>query len=933
MRTIWLSSLISLIVLAGGTAVAAPQEPADAVGPLVPPDVVTEPAPGTEPELPTLPAVGPDTAADVPEDVAALPITIVPHDLLVLPAVGQYGRVPVDRDPVEAQVVRGTWRPPAAGDQVEAVGGEPKSWREATLTVDGTVDTTSLRGGYAFATFDSPAERVMMLEAQGHAMVYLNGEPHAGDPYNLGWLRLPVLVREGTNTLLFQLAGEQLSARLTAPPSDVMLSDADRTLPTLVRGETGIVWGAVPVINATRDWLDGLTIQCSPPDGKATSAPVAPIPPLSVRKVPFQLAAVAGADDTVQYHVRLLAPAGDAALAMDEPISPEARQKLDESLEELPPEVAERVRRALDEPLAPDDAASVEPIVLAETEIELQQVGVDDIHVRTFLSRVDGSVQPYAVRPAAGVAGVERSEPPEASDDDADLPGMIVALHGAGVSCRGMAEQYTAKPWAHVVAPLGRREYGFDWEDWGRIDALEAMDDARQRYPTDPRRTYLKGHSMGGHGAWLLGATYPDQFAAVGPAAGWISFWSYGGGMPSYPVPDPIESLLLRSYSPSDTLKLLTNLSHTGVYLLHGTADEVVPIAQARFMRARLAAFHPNFVYYERPGAGHWWGPTSCDWPPMMDFFHRQQLPIPGEVPVVDFVTANPGVSDRCDWLRIDQQQQPLEPSRAVVRQNPQARVFVGTTANVARLAIDASHLTPNEPIDVTLDGQSMTWLTWPSQGQTYWFERQDDQWAAVPPPSPQRKNARRNGVFKTAFDRGVLLVYGTGGTEQENRWAEAKARYDAETFAYRGGGALEVLPDKRFDANRAPDRNVILYGNAATNSAWPQLLATCPVQVRPGEVRAGTRVETGDDLAVLMVRPRPGSRVASVGVVGGTGLVGMRLTDRVRYFVSGIAYPDLMVFGPDALGQGMAGVRAYGYFAADWTLDAGACGWREAAP
>ena len=38
----------------------------------------------------------------------------------------------------------------------------------------------------------------------------------------------------------------------------------------------------------------------------------------------------------------------------------------------------------------------------------------------------------------------------------------------------------------------------------------------------DPARTYLAGQSMGGHGAWMLGAQRPDLFAAVVPVCGYL---------------------------------------------------------------------------------------------------------------------------------------------------------------------------------------------------------------------------------------------------------------------------------------------------------------------------------------------------------------------------------------------------------------------------
>ena len=32
----------------------------------------------------------------------------------------------------------------------------------------------------------------------------------------------------------------------------------------------------------------------------------------------------------------------------------------------------------------------------------------------------------------------------------------------------------------------------------------------------------MAGHSMGGHGAWLVAASAPDRFLCLSPAAGWI---------------------------------------------------------------------------------------------------------------------------------------------------------------------------------------------------------------------------------------------------------------------------------------------------------------------------------------------------------------------------------------------------------------------------
>jgi hypothetical protein len=174
-----------------------------------------------------------------------------------------------------------------------------------------------------------------------------------------------------------------------------------------------------------------------------------------------------------------------------------------------------------------------------------------------------------------------------------------------------------------------------------------------------------------------------------------------------------------------------------------------------------------------------------------------------------------------------------------------------------------------------------------------------------------------------------MRFVYGTKGTTEENAWAYAKARYDAETFGYRGNGSIDAIPDSAFHAEREKDRGVILYGNADTNAAWDALLKDSPVQVRRGSVRVGAREVKGNDLACLFLRPRPGSAVASVGAVSGSGPAGMRLTNRLGYLSSGVQYPDFTLLGPEMLAQGSKGVRAAGFFGNDWGVESGEFAWR----
>ncbi len=781
---------------------------------------------------------------------AATPAEIAPDEILVFPPGGRSAGKGDVGGPIQAAIVEGRWIPPKSGEAVATPGAPPRAWQMIKADKDGTFRHPALRGGYAFASIRCDTDSVMILEAAGHVMAYAGGEPRVGDPYGHGYVRVPIRLKAGENPLLFAAGRGTLRFRLTRPRAEAQIDPGDATLPDLIAGREAKECAAVVVVNASPRTLEGASLRAEV-DGASVVTPLPAIPPLGVRKVPF----------------RLEAPAASA----------EGKSDL-------------KLALTLKGREAPVDWAT----------LALEVVRRDRAQRRTFVSAIDGSVQYFGLVPAApGESGRK--------------PGLILTLHGASVEGIGQARVYRPKAWAHVVAPTNRRPYGFDWEEWGRLDAIEVLELATAQLDPDPRRIYLTGHSMGGHGSWHLGVTFPDRFAAVAPSAGWVSLSSYGGRGRPEGTGDSVAALVARAQSPSDTLALVRNLNPRGVYILHGDKDDNVPVDQARTMRKTLGEFHPDFAYYERPGAGHWWGDECCDWPPLLDFLVRHELPAAGDVRRIDFVTAAPGVSPRSHWAVVEAQVRPFERSEIHLDADLPTRTVSGTTVNVARLALDLGLLKADGPFAVSLDGHTIRDL----DGAKVWLAREGGHWKRIERPSPALKGPERSGPFRDAFRNHVKLVYGTLGTAEENAWALARARFDAETFWYRGNGSIDVVPDTSFDPRAEPDRNVVLYGNAGINSAWPALLGQGPVQVRAGLIGLGGEAIEGEGLACLFVRPRAGSDRALVGVVSGTGLPGMRRTDRLPYFTTRGAYPDLVVFD----GHGPV---AAGFFGVDWGVESG---------
>ncbi len=807
---------------------------------------------------------------------------------LAVAPIGSFGRSAVPTDLVLRQMADGTLAAPREGAVVGAnEKGEPRAWARVKAGPEGWIEDRALAGGWLHVAVDSARARTMILEATGFYVAWIGGEPRGGEKYGADWVRHPVRVAAGRNEFLFKGERGRFRGRLVEPPAPVFFTDADETLPDLAIGDAGPWWAGLRLVNATGERLTGIEVMCAP-EG-AVSAKAGPldvtVAPFTTQKmaVPVALAKAPSSEGPVRLTVRAKARAGRSTV-------------------ETPPFA-----------------------------LELKAVASAATHSRTFVSAIDRSVQYFGVVPPS--AGRASASGPAAGAK----PALVLTLHGASVEGIGQARAYTPKDWAVIAAATNRRPCGFDWEDWGRLDALEVMAEASRVYGTDPSRAYLTGHSMGGHGTWQVGASAPDLWAAIAPSAGWRSFSTYGAGT-TYPDPTPVEAMLARANDPGETEALARNFLHYGVYVLHGDQDDNVPVTEARAMRQLLGGFHPDFAYYERPGAGHWWGNECVDWPPLFDFLKGRVRPANGEARRVEFVTANPGVASRSRWLEILSQVHPLAYSRAIVERDEKGTSFKGTTENVRRLAIDVPEggagaeagAGAGETVTIELDGSKVEAKPAPGSGARIFLRRAGDRWAADAAPSPALKNPVRSGGFKDAFRHGVVFVYGTRGDAAEDARSFGKARFDAELFWARGNNGIEVIPDTAFDAARFKDRGVILYGNADTNSAWPKLLAGSPVDVRNGRAAAGGRTWTGPDLAALFVRPRPGSDVASVGAVAWTGRAGWVAASPAQYFISGAGFPDFMILGADALRSGTRGVRALGWFGEDWTLEAGDAAFAE---
>jgi predicted esterase len=198
--------------------------------------------------------------------------------------------------------------------------------------------------------------------------------------------------------------------------------------------------------------------------------------------------------------------------------------------------------------------------------------------------------------PAGGLPYLLSLPPPPAAGAACGSAPLVLFLHGAGESGEepwGLLPGYDpqAGRWAAalphpvrrtppglaldgsalargygVLAPVTDRGWGAPAIQASVIALLDAVlaSPAARAACIDARRVVLTGISMGGAGAWALGAAYPGRFAGVSPICGYVN----GGG----------------------EAEVAAALAGKPVFAAHGTNDVVIPEAASRRVVEHLRA-------------------------------------------------------------------------------------------------------------------------------------------------------------------------------------------------------------------------------------------------------------------------------------------------------------------------------------------------------
>lgn len=289
--------------------------------------------------------------------------------------------------------------------------------------------------------------------------------PRVGDAYENGYVRVPVLIRNGLNGFYFRGSRGRVKARLTeAPASGMAVNASDATLGDCGAAGTTSDWrGAVVVLNTTRETVTGLRTVVEGDEAHALAVPS--IPPLGLRKVVFTTQRAWGEAGQHDLNLQIVRPS-------------KAR--------------ARSPRRG------PGSRASPQSGLRRHLQIHVLQQDrrLAAVLRRPARDRVRGGQGAWSCRSTARVSR------------------QLV---------RPMPTP--PRPTFSIVAPTNRRPFGFDWEDWAasmrsRFSTMPRSDSRTTHGASTSRATPWAGTAHGRSAASSPAASPRSLQAQAGPRSG-----------------------------------------------------------------------------------------------------------------------------------------------------------------------------------------------------------------------------------------------------------------------------------------------------------------------------------------------------------------------------------------------------------------------------
>ncbi len=481
--------------------------------------------------------------------------------------------------------------------------------------------------------------------------------------------------------------------------------------------------------------------------------------------------------------------------------------------------------------------------------------GTTGLVVRGYRSSIDGSVQPYGL------------EIPEDFSPDRTTP-LYVWLHGRGdkttdmhfIDQRQTRTGRIAPAGAIILHPFGRHCMGF--KSAGEIDVLESIANVSSRYSIDPNRIVLMGFSMGGAGAWHIGAHYVDRWVAISPGAGFAETARYNKLTPeNYPA-----SYVQQLWTLYDVPNYVRNLFNAPVVVYSGELDK--QIQAARVMEEAYQKEGRVLPHVIGPGMGHQYHPDSLKQiMKQMDEAVKKGL---DQVPAEVRLQTRTLRYNRVHWVEATGLEEHWQDSRIDARMISKDKIEV-TTRNIRSFQL--SPFADMSAVNIFVDGEQVAY--WgsdkPKDPGTAILHKGTDgtfRWLGRAPTGDLGKRPGLQGPIDDAFLSSFLVVTPSGKSSNPlvERWVQFELAHFLHRWESLYRGSPRVKQDSEVTQDDLARHNLVLWGTPESNSLFRRLAGE---QGKPGShpfplewsaktVTLGTQKFSSDQHVPILVYPNP---------------------------------------------------------------------------
>jgi len=477
--------------------------------------------------------------------------------------------------------------------------------------------------------------------------------------------------------------------------------------------------------------------------------------------------------------------------------------------------------------------------------------------VRGYVSKIDGSVQPYGLKvPVTYLTGGDK---PRRLD---------FWLHGRGDTLNEIAfiegqqrptSQFLADD-TFVLEPYGRFMNAFKFA--GETDVWEGLDHAAKHYPIDRNKLAMRGFSMGGAGAWHLGAHHSGAFAVVNPGAGFVDVKNYQKLADKLATIPWWEQKLWNLYDP---LACPINLINTTLVAYSGEDD--AQKAAADLMEAALLKDGVKMTHIIGPKTGHSYEANAKKTVAgLVDEATNKGI---NQMPKKVTLVTHSLKFNSAHWVTIDALEKQWEKARTDAELQISSNTIKAETKGVTALSFtfDAGRypLDPKKPANILIDGERFS-----APGHTGAFaahyHKANGKWQAVKLPASSNpglalvKRHNLQGPIDDAFMDSFVMVRPTGQplNAAVGQWAKTELAEAAFHWRRYFRGETPVKDDFAITDDDIKNSNLILWGDPHSNKVLGRIADKLPIQWSAAGIKVGGKTYDATKHVPAFIFPNP---------------------------------------------------------------------------